>query len=140
MENNERRKFIRLDYSKPLAYKVCKKETLSKLLEGYTSNISEAGLQCNIKEKVEQDSILWLSFDRSVLLICEELEKRCLIYQGGVVGKTIWVENQTDGTYNIGIRFVTREEKNLDHIYPQVHFIEVHINDQTPEAQEETDD
>jgi hypothetical protein len=32
----ERRQFVRLDYSIPLDYKVCKQETLTKLLQGYT--------------------------------------------------------------------------------------------------------
>ena len=133
MTENERRKFMRLDYSKPLAYKVCRKETLTKLLDGYTSNVSEAGLQCVLKDKVHSGDILWLSFDRSVLLVCQELEKRTLVYQGGIVGKTVWVEARSDGTYNVGVQFITREEKNLDHIYPQVHFIELHLDEESPE-------
>ena len=85
----ERRQFERRDFVTPLDYKVCKKETISKLLAGYTANISKAGLSCNIKEKVNEEDILWLSFDRSTLTICEELEKRALIYQNGVIGKVI---------------------------------------------------
>ncbi len=50
----ERRKFVRLDYLSPLAYKVCKKSTISKILKGYTSNISQSGLLCNIKDKVKK--------------------------------------------------------------------------------------
>jgi len=74
MEDNyngpERREFVRLDCVTPLACKVCKKETIDTLLKGYTSNISPAGLLCDIKERVNKDDILWLSFDRSVLSIC----------------------------------------------------------------------
>ncbi len=142
MSGQERRKFIRLDYSKPLAYKVCRTETLTKLLEGYTSNVSEAGLQCVLKDKVSPGDVLWLSFDRSVLLVCQEMEKRTLVYQGGVVGKTIWVEDRGDNSYNVGVQFITREEKNLDHIYPQVHFIELHVGEdpQDEEENEESDE
>ncbi|MFA5361893.1 MAG: PilZ domain-containing protein [Candidatus Omnitrophota bacterium] len=129
MSEQERRKFIRLDYSKPLAYKVCRKETLTKLLNGYTSNVSEAGLQCVLKGKVNPGDVLWLSFDRSVLLVCQEMEKRTLVYQGGIVGNTVWVEERSDNSYNVGIQFITREEKNNDHIYPQVHFIELHLGE-----------
>ncbi len=50
----ERRKFPRLEFSTPLAYKVCKPEIIEKLLEGYTSDVSPAGLLCNIKLKVNQ--------------------------------------------------------------------------------------
>ncbi len=120
---SERREFFRLDYSTPLDYKVCKEETLSKLLQGYTSNVSEAGLFCNIKDKVNKDDILWLSFDRATLNICEDLEKRALIYQNGIIGKVVRIEPKDLGDYDVGIQFITREEKNLTHIYPKIHFL-----------------
>lgn len=106
----ERREFERLEFVTPLTYKVCKEETLSKLLQGYISNISQAGLLCNIKDRVEINNILWLCFDRGILHICEELERRSLIYQRGVVGKVVRIENREDGSYNVGVKFITREE------------------------------
>ena len=118
----ERRQFTRLDYATPVAYKVCKEETISKLLEGYTSNISQAGLLCNLKDRVNKNDILWLSFERSVLNMFEELDKRSLIYQNGIVGKVVRTAQKSDNTYDVGVCFITREEKNLTHIYPKVHF------------------
>jgi len=120
----ERRKFVRLDYVTPLAYKVCKQDTITKLLQGYTSNVSQAGLFCNMQEEVKKNDILWLSFDRDTLTICESLEKRSLIYQNGIVGKVVRIETKKDGNYSVGIKFVTREEKNLTNIYPKVYFLE----------------
>jgi len=120
----ERREFLRLEYVAPLACKVCRKETVNKLLQGYTSNVSQSGLLCNIKEKVHKDDILWLSFDRATLNICEDLEKRSFIYQNGVLGKVVRVEHKNADNYNIGVHFITREEKNLTNIYPKVHFLE----------------
>lgn len=93
-KGSERRQFARLDYATPLAYKICKKETLSKLLQGYTSNVSESGLLCNMKDKVKKDDVLWLLFDRDVLNTCTGLEKASLIYQGGVVGRVVRVEHK----------------------------------------------
>ena len=129
-ENNykghDRRQFVRLDYTTPIAYKVCSKETISRLLEGYTSDISVSGLFCSIKEKVHKEDILWLAFDRGALSICAEMEKRCLIYQNGIIGKVVRVEyNEKDNVYRIGIQFVTREEKNLTNIYPKIHFLKL---------------
>jgi hypothetical protein len=121
----ERRQFARLDYVTPLAYKVCKEETISRLLEGYTSNISQAGLLCNITTKINEGDVLWLSFDRSILIFCEELDKRSLIYQNGVIGKTVRIDPRDDGSYNIGVQFITREEKNLTNIYPKAHFLKL---------------
>jgi len=122
-KGQERRRFVRLDYATPLQYKICKKDTITKLLKGYTANISEAGLLCNIKDKVKKDDILWLSFDRSTLGICENLEKNSLIYQNGVIAKVARIDHKQDGTYDIGVNFLTREEKNLSYIYPKVHFM-----------------
>lgn len=123
----ERRQFERLDYVTPLDYKVCKKKTVSKLLDGYTVNISQAGLLCNIKKKVKKEDILWLSFDRSILSTCEELEKRVLIYQNGVIGKVARILSSDNDTYNVGIQFITREEKNPTHIYPKFYFLEKNL-------------
>lgn len=126
--HQERRQFVRLDFVAPVAYKVCKPETIKKLLTGYTSNISEAGVLCSISDKVKVDDILWLSFDRATLDICADLERRSLIYQGGVVGKVVRVDHKADGAFNVGIQFVTREEENSSHIYPKVHFLkELHL-------------
>ena len=117
----ERRQFVRLDHVTHLAYKVCKKETILKLLQGYTSNISQAGLLCNIKDKVNKNDLLWLSFDRNILDTCEALERRSFIYQKGIIGKVVRIEHRNNGTYNVGIKFITREEKNLTYIYPKIH-------------------
>ena len=113
----ERRVFPRLEHITPLAYKVCNKETISKLLQGYVSNVSEAGLLCTIQEKVSQEDILWLSFNRDTLGVCQEMEKRSLIYQNGIIGKVVRVEEKQDKTYSVGIHFITREEKQGQYSY-----------------------
>jgi c-di-GMP-binding flagellar brake protein YcgR len=120
----ERRKFVRLNYLAPLAYKVCKKSTISKILKGYTSNISQSGLLCNIRDKVKKNDIMWVSFNREMLGICTDLETRSLVYQNGIVGKVVRTKHKRNGSYDVGIQFITREEKNLTHIYPKVYFLE----------------
>lgn len=126
----ERREFTRLSYCMPLAFKVCKDKTISTLLQGYTSDVSQSGILCRLKEKVKKNDVLWLSFDRANLNICEELEKRSLIYQGGVIGKAVRIEPRKDGAYDVGIQFITREEKNPTHIYPMTYFLEKELNDE----------
>jgi len=120
----ERREFPRLNYSTPLGFKVCSKDTISKLCAGYTVDISQSGLLCNINEKVNQDDILWLSFDRSTLDFCREMEKRAFIYQNGIIGNVTRVEPEQAGSYSVGIRFITRQEKGAENIYPQSYFLE----------------
>lgn len=128
-KGKERRDFIRLDYSSPLAFKVCKKNTVSKLLEGYTSDISQSGVLCNVREKVKKGDILWLSFDKSTLNICEEIEKRALIYQSGVIGRVARVKPKNSNSFDVGVRFITREEENLTHIFPKVYFMKLEAQD-----------
>ena len=123
-KGEERRNFMRLDYRGLLAYKVCREETINKLLQGYTADISRSGLLCNIKDRVNKDDILWLSFDKGMLNIFAEIERRSLIYQNGIIGKVVRIEQRNDDTYNVGVQFITREEKNSTNIYPKFHFIE----------------
>jgi len=122
----ERRKFPRFPLVTPLAYKICKPEIVAKMLEGYISNISKAGLLCNIKIKVEPGDILWLSFDRDTLEVCSGLEKSSFVYQNGVIGKVVRIAERGNDIYEVGINFITRQEKNDTHIYPKVYFLEAH--------------
>ena len=131
----ERRQFVRLDYVTPLDYKVCKKETITKLLQGYTSNVSKTGLLCTIKQKVEPEDILWLVFDRDTLTICQDIEKSSLVYQNGIIGKVVRVTPKSTETFDVGIRFLTREEKNLTHIYPKIHFLDTASHDEEPDEE-----
>ncbi|RJP28697.1 MAG: PilZ domain-containing protein [Candidatus Omnitrophota bacterium] len=124
----ERREFSRLDYLKPLAFKVCKPEIIDKLLEGYTSNISQSGILCNIRDNVVSGDIVWLSFDRSTLSICEDIERRCFIYQNGIIGKVVRIEHKEDGSFNVGLKFVTREERNDTNIHPKIYFLQMGLN------------
>ena len=123
-DGQEQRSHDRFDCMTPLAYKVCNQETLSKLFKGYTVNVSESGLLCNIHDNVKIEDVLWLSFNKSVLQLVAEVDKHSFFYQNGVVGKVVRVENKTDGSYNVGIHFITREEQNLTNIYPKFHFEE----------------
>jgi len=133
--DRERRKFLRQVFLKPLTYKICKRKTISKLLEGYTSNISQAGICCNIEERVHKNNILWLSFDRNTLDFCKELEEKSFIYQNGIIGKVVWIKSKKNKTYDVGLRFLTRKEKVRDLIYPLIHFYGLDYKE--PEEEEE---
>jgi hypothetical protein len=124
LQQDDRRSFARLEYSVPLNFKVCSKDTISRLCAGYSVNISQSGIFCNIAEKVNTDDILWLSFDRATLDFCRELEKSALIYQSGIIGNVTRVEAEDTGGYKIGVRFITRQEKDSGNIYPWIHFFE----------------
>jgi hypothetical protein len=125
-DGQDKRDKERFDCMTPLAYKICSQETLSKLFNGYTVNVSESGLLCNIRGPVKVEDVVWLSFNKSVLELCAEIDKHSFFYQNGVIGKVVRVENNPDGTFKAGIHFITREEQNLTNIYTAFHFIEEH--------------
>lgn len=108
---HERRSVVRITCQTPLTFKVCKEETITKIMAGYTQDISPDGLRCNISENVPIGCVLWLRLDKDALTLCEEIEKRSVILQQGILGKVVWVEKQNDGNYDIGLQFITREEK-----------------------------
>ncbi len=122
----ERRKFIRLDFVTPVACKVCNPKTIEKLLKGYTVNVSVSGLLCRMTVPVKQDDVVWLSFDRSTLSVCQEMEQNCFIYQNGVIGKVVRVDPVKDGECHVGVQFITREEENTSFIFPKLYFVKGH--------------
>ena len=111
---DERRDFLRLIYETPLMYKVCKKKTFSRLMRGYTHNISRSGLMCNLKNRVPVDSVIWLQLDMGALSMCEEIEKRCTIIQHGILGMVVWASMKKNKSYDVGVRFIAREEKKSE--------------------------
>jgi len=116
----EKRGFLRLAYKTPLMYKVCKEETITKLLEGYNRNISQSGLLCNIKEEVPLECILWLCLDMGMLSICEKIEKNSIIVQKGILGKVVRLMKMKDGSFDVGVRFLTRFENVSSKITDQI--------------------
>ena len=109
--NLDRRAAVRISCQSPLSFKICKDETIAKIMQGYTQDISRDGLRCTISEDVPIGCILWLKLDTDALMLCEELERRAVILQHGIIGKVIWAEKTKDSNYDIGLQFITREEK-----------------------------
>ncbi len=108
---SDRRAAIRIAHQTPLTFKVCKEETVSKIMQGYTQNISKDGLCCTITEEVPIGCTLWVRLDVDSLALCEELENKAVILQHGMLGKVVWVEKIKDANYDVGLQFITREEK-----------------------------
>ena len=108
----ERRAAVRISCETPLTFKVCKDETIDKIMQGYTQNISKDGVRCIIAEKVPIGCIVWLKLDRDALTLCEELERKAVILQHGILGKVVWIESAGEPNYEVGLQFLTREERN----------------------------
>ena len=46
------------------------------------------------------------------------------IYQNGIIGNVTRIDAQETGNYSVGIKFVTRQEKDAGNIFPQTYFLE----------------
>ena len=44
------------------------------------------------------------------LNICAEVEKRSVILQHGILGRVVRTYHKKDGSFDVGLRFLTREE------------------------------
>ncbi len=108
----DKRTTVRITCQTPLVYKICKEETISALMAGYTQDVSPGGIRCTVTEKIPIGCILWLKLDKDALMSCEEIEKNAVILQQGILGKVVWVNENPDYSQEIGLRFVTREEKD----------------------------
>jgi len=122
-QGQDRREHERFDCMTPLAYKICNQETLSKLFQGYTVNVSESGLLCSIHDNVKLEDVMWLSFNKSVLELCASMDKHSFFYQNGIIGKVVRISDKEDGTHEVGIHFITREEQNFVNTHANTRFI-----------------
>ena len=121
----EKREFFRLNYKTPIRFKSYEIKNLEKSaklagsLEGTTRNISQNGVLFQTDDSPPQlSSIVWMSLDMRTLKICQEIESKALIFNNGVLGKVVRVEedSQTDNTYDIGVCFLRKDQKENEEV------------------------
>ena len=119
--DQERREFFRLNFTTPIRFKTCDIKKLQKNtsvesgLDGSTRNISQAGILFQTENEPPQlSSILWMNLDMRTLKICQEIESKALIFNNGVLGKVVRVEEDThnDNAYDIGVCFLRKDQKD----------------------------
>jgi hypothetical protein len=111
----ERREYFRLDYRHPVKFKMLDGEAGGSVRLGTTSNVSETGVLFSSPILPKIASILWMDMDLRTLKICKEIEKRAVVYEKGLLGRVVRLEEDpaTD-TYNIGVCFVTQDTSNQE--------------------------
>ena len=109
----EKREFFRLNFTAPLQFKAFKPET--DQAEAQVKNISQSGVLFQTPQNPPAiSSILWMNLDIRTLKICQEIESRALVFNNGVLGKVVRVEEdvRTGATYDIGVCFLTRDQQS----------------------------
>ena len=124
--DTERREFFRLTYKAPIQLKFYDRQEhqrSAKLangsLGGNARNISQKGILFQTEENPPRlSSIVWMNLDIRTLKICQEIESRALIFNHGVMGKVVRVEEdgQKDNTYDIGVCFLRKDQEDLPEV------------------------
>ncbi|OIO39658.1 MAG: hypothetical protein AUJ72_00280 [Candidatus Omnitrophica bacterium CG1_02_46_14] len=121
----EKREFFRVNFSVPLNFKSYtgarsnRPRIADTAAPGVSRNISQSGILFQTENNPpELSSILWMNLDFRTLSICKEIERRALIFNNGVLGRVVRVEESTkeSGRYDVGVCFLTQEQKNSQEI------------------------
>ena len=125
--SQEKREFFRLDFEKGLKFTVVNSAKGQKAATGAslvaepalerakTKNISSSGILFQMNNKPPKlSSIVLMQLDIRTLKICQEIEKRALILEQGVVGRVVRVEESgnSKNRYDVGVCFLTEKEKS----------------------------
>ncbi len=109
----EKREFFRLNFSSPLQFKSYQPENPQS--DATVKNISQSGVLFKTPTNPPAiSSILWMNLDIRTLKICQEIENRALVFNNGLLGKVVRVEEdvRTGKSYDVGVCFLTRDQQN----------------------------
>jgi hypothetical protein len=116
----ERREFLRYDCDKPIQFKIVdpakkkakKTNLISKIIGATSKNLSASGIlfMSQLGRIPEIASLVVIDLDYRTVGICKEIEKRALILDNKIVGRVVRIEDNEDGTCDVGVAFVTRAD------------------------------
>ena len=111
---DDRREFLRMDYEKPLNFKVLSGEKLSTKSDVYSRNISACGLLFRTAKDASipaLSSIVWVELDQKMLNICGEIESDLVTHKNGVFGRVVRIaEGEPGQSYDVGICFLRKKD------------------------------
>ncbi len=114
----ERREFFRINFQTPVRYKTypqtqASAEPLAAVTKATAKNISQSGILFQTDANPPQlSSILWMNVDLRTLKICQEIEQRAIVYNNGLLGRVVRVEEDPSNhqVYDIGVCFITQDQ------------------------------
>lgn len=119
---SDRREFLRFTCRHPLQYSVLKpqkrKSRLLAFIKGMSNNLSASGMlfTTRAKEAPKLMSLLAFELDYRAVIICQEIENRALIINDMLLGKVMRVEDNEDGSFGVGVAFITKSDTVLEDI------------------------
>ena len=114
-QGDERRKFFRYNYKKSLRYSVVSpakgRDPISIFIDGVAKNLSASGILFTTDSAPQISSFLLLDLDYQTASVCEEIEDRALIVNNKLLGKVVRIEDNENGSWDVGVAFVTKSEQ-----------------------------
>jgi c-di-GMP-binding flagellar brake protein YcgR len=116
-----RREFFRIKFNSPVSFKsyavsqADREKAAAEETKATTQNISQSGILFQTEQAPPQlSSILWMNMDIRTLKICQEIESRALVFNNGLLGRVVRVEEDTKNNtaYDVGVCFLTQDQKN----------------------------
>ncbi len=108
----EKREFFRYTCEKPVQYKILgggeKSRPASKTLDAFSKNLSASGMMFTSSFIPDISSIVTLKLDYRTTNICCEIEENAMVVNDTLVGKVVRIEDNDDGSYNVGVAFLKK--------------------------------
>ncbi len=121
----EKREFYRYIHETPIHYRVIisskDKKQASKLIKAISRNLSASGILFTSKHLPELSSIVMLDLDYRTTQICKEIESNGMIVNDKLFGKAVRIEDNNDGTYDIGVAFIKKSDNLPEDIKKLAH-------------------
>lgn len=108
----DRRKFFRYRHNGQAHFKEIslKDHSVSDLADAVTKNLSASGMLFNSVYPPRLSSIIILDVDYRTTRLCEEIEELALIVDNRLLGKVVRIEDNDNGSYDIGVAFIKKSE------------------------------
>ena len=111
-DGKEKREFFRYRHITPANFKEVSKDAdgLSDLARAVTKDLSASGMLFTSAYPPRLSSIIVLDVDYRTSRLCEEIEDRVMIFKNKLLGKVVRIEDNDNGTYDIGVAFIKKSE------------------------------
>ncbi len=109
---SEKREFFRYRHEKPASFKEItgSSHAVSDLGERPLTKDQRFGMLFTSEYTVTLSSIIVLDVDYRTSRLCEEIEGRALILNNKLLGKVVRIEDNDNGSYDIGVAFIKKSE------------------------------
>ena len=111
----DRREFVRYNYYEPMKYQAInfpKDKAFSALEDAMSQNLSACGILfvAEAKKTPAISSLVVLDLDYRTANICKEIEEKALMIGNKLIGRVARIEDNSDGTFGVGVAFVRKTD------------------------------